>query len=502
MNLDSPFAGLEPVEVWRHFAALCRIPRPSGLEKAAASYVCEVARSVGVEPSVDAAGNVIVRVPASPGIAPHSPVVAIQGHLDMVCEQRPGGNHVFERDPILARHYGDWISASGTTLGADNGIGVAAALALLTEAKVRHGPLELIFTVEEETGLHGALALQPEAIQARRLINLDTEEVDKITVGSAAGATVILTRDFPLEKVHPGWATARLEIRGLKGGHSGLEIHKHHENALKLIFELLCFIRKNGIDVRLIDLEGGNADNAIPAQVQASVAISPRGEPLLPSVISVFQKEYRKNWATWEPDLEIDFAITQDRRDALGAGFGELVLSLLDHLPHGVKTWTKLFGRKPECSSNLAQVRLVDGRLRIVTSGRSFLEQGVTDWANLVRWIAQGVDAAVEVRDRYPGWAPNPDSALLLTVRKAFQQLHGTEPDIQVMHGGLECGVIVSRIPGMDAISFGPTILGAHTPDERVSISSVQRTWDLLAAILRDLALPNLTPASPHAPVR
>lgn len=483
------YAGLEPAELWRHFGELNGIPRPSGKEDRARSYVLRVAREAGAQARVDARGNTVVNVLATPGTE-NAPSVAIQAHLDMVCEKRPEVAHDFERDPIRPRIEGDLVFASGTTLGADNGIGAAAALACLTDPAVAHGPLELIFTVEEETGLHGAANLDPSLVRSRLLINLDSEDPRVLTIGCAGGAGTILRLPADFEPTLPGWAGCEVSVSGLKGGHSGVQIHEPLANAVKLLDRVLLAARGAGVPFAIASLRGGNAHNAIPRDAGAHLAVAEESLSVLEAVVAAERGSLTEEWSRDEPG----FLLRLQEEDAPAAVFGaesrDRVLGLLRDLPHGVLAMSEAFRGKVETSSNLAQVRTNSeaGEVEIATSSRSFLDSALRETQQRIQALGRGAGARIEVRDGYGGWEPDPDSRLLAVARKVYQETFGREPLVEVIHAGLECGIVVSRLPGMEAISFGPRIAGAHTPEEHVSIPTVADTWRLLTALLSRLS--------------
>ena len=486
MTDSDVYHGLEPRELWRHFAALNAIPRPSGGEAAASAYVRRVAESAGATWTSDARGNTVVRVPARSG-GEDAPAVAIQSHLDMVCEKRPDVMHDFETDPIRPRREGDLVFASGTTLGADNGIGAAAALAFLTTPDLRHGPLELLFTVEEETGLYGAMELDPLLLKARMLINLDSEDPDELTVGCAGGAGAILRLPIVSEPTPRDWYGCKVVVSGLKGGHSGVQIHERLANAIKLLVEVLIGLRETGADFRLVALSGGTAHNAIPRDATAHIAIAPKTLPALEAGERIYDALHSQ-WSVDEPDFTLHIENADTPSAVMSAQCTNTALSLLRDLPHGVVKMSEAFPGKVETSSNLANVQTLDGHLEIATSSRSFVAAELDKVQRHIETIGAAAGAEIEIRDGYPGWEPDADSRLLRVAEEVYGQVCGKQPAVQVVHAGLECGVIVSKIPGMEAISFGPLIRGAHTPEEYVDASTVEPTWKLLVALLNALS--------------
>lgn len=485
--MSSAYDGLTPAELWRHFAELNNIPRPSGKEEASRRYVQQVVDAAGATSKTDERGNLVVSVPAR-GAAANTPVVAIQAHLDMVCEKRPDVKHDFTTDPIRPYRDGDAIYASGTTLGADNGIGAAAGLAVLTDPDLVHGPVELIFTVEEETGLHGAMALDPSLVTARLLINLDSEDPKELTVGCAGGAGSTIKLPITSEPVPDGWAGRQVTVAGLKGGHSGVQIHEPLANAIKLLGLTLTHLYTDEIPFRLATCNGGNAHNAIPRDAAAWLATPPDAVAALDKAVAEMAEQFRTGWETDEPGLALTTQEAQTPSQVITDQECRRLLFLLDTLPHGVLAMSEYFPGKVETSANLARVDTHSSHIEIMSSYRSFKEESLQTVQSQIQAVGAEANAEIEARDGYPGWEPDPQSALLQRAKEVYQQMYGVEPDVQVVHAGLECGVIVSKIPGMEAISFGPRINGAHTPEEHIYISTVETTWKLLAALLKSLA--------------
>lgn len=484
--MDSdPYRGLEPARLWAHFAALNAIPRPSGHEDRARDYVVEVAEAAGVPAQVDECGNTVVRVPASDG--GRGPVVAVQAHLDMVCDAEPNRPHDCEADPIRARRDGDRISASGTTLGADNGIGVAAALSLIAAPDVRHGPLELIFTVDEESGRWSALELDMSSLAAEMLINLDSEDSEAVTVGSAGGGDVELTLPVGRECPWPGSDGVVLRLSGLGGGHSGLQIDEPRANGIKLLVEALERLRSAGLDYRLASIDGGSATNAIPRGAVAVLEI-PAGElALARRLVGEGLDELRTSWAATEHGMRLELGAAQAPASLLVEDAATRLLDLLRRLPHGVLARSERFPDTVETSANLAVVETGPAVVRVLTSVRSFSDAGLRAVQAGIGELADDIGASREVTDGYPLWEPLAQSRLVDAAVAAYRRTYGREPRINVLHAGLECGAFVRRRPGLEAVSFGPRIGDAHTPKEHVYASTVESTWQLLVGLLGDL---------------
>jgi dipeptidase D len=481
---DDPYRGLEPPGLWRHFAALNKIPRPSGQEGAARDYVREVAESFGAEAFEDPYGNTVVRAAARPGAADRQ-LVAVQTHLDMVCVAAPGVAHDFDHDPIVPIRDGDKISADGTTLGADNGIGVAAALALLTEPDLACGPLELLFTVEEEVGLLGALHFDPALLKATSLINLDSENDKALTVGCAGGAEVVLRLEPERITLPPDWECAELRVSGLSGGHSGVQIHEHRANAIKLLVALFERLRNGGVDLGLASIAGGTAHNAIPTEATALFAFPSSAADQAAAIAVEATADLKQEWGADEPDLTVKLDFLDSRVPSLADQAGSLnLLNLLAELPHGMIAMSSRFEETVATSVNLALVKTDGETIEVLTSIRGLTEEELDATTTKVKGIGEKAGARIEVVGGYPGWEPREDSPLLTAATTAYERLHGESPLIEVVHGGLECGVLVANKPDLDAISFGPLIREAHTPQEHVYAGTVSGTWRLLLALL------------------
>lgn len=454
----------------------------------ARKYVRTVAEASGGECLTDTYGNTLVRAPARPGAAAHD-TVAVQTHLDMVCESAPGVEHDFDRDAIIPQRNGDKIAARGTTLGADNGIGVAAALALLTAPDLVCGPLELLFTVEEETGLLGALHFDTSSLHSRSLINLDSEDDSALTVGSAGGTEIVLGVQLEKEGLGTGWVCAELSVTGLAGGHSGVQIHEHRGNAIKLLVEILDRLRDAGVELRLASIEGGSAHNAIPREGTAIFGIRQGAFAQAGRLVADAVSELEREWRTDEPGLSIGFHAVDGSPFAAADERGSVTLiNLLRDLPHGVIAMSSRFQDTVATSANLARVRTADEQVEILTSIRSLSAKTLDDAASRVSALAATAGASVEETGGYPSWEPRADSPLTAATAAAYNRVHEKEPAIEIVHGGLECGVLVSKKPDLDAISFGPLIREAHTPQEHVYASTVFTTWRVLVMLLEDLA--------------
>jgi dipeptidase D len=476
---------LEPQGLWKHFGRILEIPRPSKHEEKIRAYVLDVAGRLHLEHRVDTAGNLVVKKPAATGHE-DAAITVLQAHLDMVNEKNLDTQHDFSTDPIRVERDGDYLTAVGTTLGADNGIGVAAMLAIMEAEDIRHGPLELLFTVDEETGLTGAAQLDGSMIEGRRLINLDTEEEGAIYVGCAGGGDSNL--DLPLTWVPTpeGTDTVRLSLRGLKGGHSGAEIHLQRANAIRVLARIIEAAARDA-DFRLAGFRGGNMRNAIPREADALVVV-PRAQAgaFGRRALAEFD-DVRRAFAHADPDMALgtDDADPTDR--VLDAESSWTVVHLLHALPHGVEAMSADIPGLVETSTNLAVARIEDHNLSVLTNTRSSVAGELTALRNRIRAIAHLAGADVEQGEPYPGWKPDLESPLLAVVRDVFAQDMGREPTVTAVHAGLETGIIGQKVPGMDMVSIGPQIEFPHSPDERVRIDSVGTFYRQLLAILEQL---------------
>jgi dipeptidase D len=478
-------ASLQPRSVWQHFSAIAAVPRPSKHEERISAWVRGLAKEHGYEVRADATGNLVLRVPASKGLE-RAPVVILQGHLDMVCEKNKDVTHDFMADPIRPRLDGEWVMATGTTLGADNGIGVAAALAAATDPDVRHGPLELLFTIDEETGLTGAQRLDPQLLEGRLLLNLDSEDDGKIFVGCAGGGDTHLFLDTP-RRAAPRGKPYKLEVTGLRGGHSGLNIHENRGNALKLLTRVLLAALEAGIDFDLVHLQGGSKHNAIPREAEATLHLEPAAQARLAQLLSSMRQAFRTELEGIDDGLELHFGPTEAGSQAWAAADRDRLLRLLAALPHGVLGMSPAIPGLVETSSNLAVVEPDNGRVKIVTASRSSVMPTLRAVMGSIRAAGTLAGAQIEAHEGYPGWKPRMESPLLEVVRKVYEELWSRPPEVTAVHAGLECGLLGEKVPGLEMVSFGPQIEGAHSPAERVHVPSVARFWEALRRVLERL---------------
>ena len=477
---------LEPAGLWGHFDRVLTIPRGSGEEDAMRAYVLEVAERNGLEHERDGVGNVVVRKPAAPGHE-DAPITVLQSHLDMVNEKNSDVEHDFSTEPLVPRRDGEYLKATGTTLGADNGIGMAAMLALMDADDVAHGPLELLFTVDEERGLTGAGKLDGSILRGRRLLNLDTEEEGAVYVGCSGGGASRLS--LPVTRTAgPAGATAiRLALRGLRGGHSGMDIHLQRGNAISLLARILDGAA-SGAGFRLVDFEGGDKPNAIPREATATVLVESADADGFRQRLEVELARVRDAYAATEPALAMAMEDAPSPARALDEASTWRALHLLHALPHGVTAMSHDIPDLVETSTNLARVRTGEDEMSVLMNTRSSVAAELEALRARIRSIAHLAGAGVEDDTPYPGWKPDLDSALLREVTAVYREALGRDPAIKAIHAGLETGIIGEKVPGMDMVSIGPQIESPHSPDERVRIPSVADFWGLLTRILERIA--------------
>lgn len=471
---------LEPSLVWRHFATICSIPRPSKHEGALRQTLQDWAMARGLETLVDGTGNLIIKKPGSKG-RETEPAVAMQAHLDMVCQANAGTQHDFFKDPITPVVKDGWLIAENTTLGADNGIGVAIGLACLEDETLSHPPLEILLTIDEEAGMSGANGLASGVLKATRMLNLDTEEWGEFYLGCAGGCDVNVSRQCKTEAAPAGWSFQRLTVAGLRGGHSGIDIHKGRGNANKLLVRLLRGLAADGL-VRLSSFKGGTARNALPREAWAVIAC--KGD--LKARIDAFQALIADELSAQEKSIEITLAPVPAAA-VISAEDQSLLLAALNAAPHGVKRMSDAAPGIVETSNNVGVMELSDGLFTANLMVRSLRDSGTQMLADEIEGLFSLAGCKVERSGGYPGWTPNPSSQLLALCQDVYRKRYGSEAAIQIIHAGLECGIIGAKYPGMDIVSFGPTIRGAHAPGEHVEIETVGHCWELVRAILAAL---------------
>ncbi|MBI9071658.1 MAG: aminoacyl-histidine dipeptidase [Melioribacteraceae bacterium] len=484
--LEDVIKGLKPEIMWKRFFEITQVPRPSKREEKILDYLRAFAAEHNIELKEDETHNIVMKVPATPGYE-NSPVVVMQSHIDMVCEKNKGTEHDFDNDPLTLINEGEWITAKGTTLGADNGIGMAGSLSVITDKSITHGPLELLFTVDEETGMTGVNGLQPGFVEGRILLNMDSEEDGAFYVGCCGGQDTVGLYSFEMKQASEGLTSYELMITGLKGGHSGLDIHIGRANAIKLLGRLLR--KLDEVNFEIADIKGGSLRNAIPREAEVTILINKSDEDKVKSIISGFVEESLLECKTNDGGLAVKFEEKAgDFAKVYSKEFIETLIKSIYAIPHGVMAMSPDIPGLVETSTNLATIMLEDGKLRIGTSQRSSIESAKLVVTESVRSVFELAGAEAKVGDGYPGWQPNVDSELLKISKDVFKNLFNKEPEIKAIHAGLECGLLGAKYPGMDMISFGPTIQGAHSPDEKVNIADVERFYALMKGMLEKIA--------------
>lgn len=476
---------LEPSALWQHFEALNAVPRASKKEEEVIQFILDFAKEINLSAQKDAVGNVIIRKPASLGMEDRKTVV-LQSHLDMVHQKNNDTDFDFARQGIQMLVDGDWVKAQGTTLGADNGIGVAAIMALLSSNDIPHPAIEALLTIDEETGMTGAKGLQGGVLTGDILLNLDTEEDTEIDIGCAGGIDVTATLDYTLELLSGGVTTFEIAVRGLHGGHSGIEIHKGLANANKVLNRILYYLSGSGLDVRIIEIQGGGLRNAIPRESSALIATRGTTLELLSSTLKDKIEAVKKEYANVDAGLEITVSKIADEAEVsvMPIDVQEKLIKGIYAAHNGVYRMSVDFADLVETSNNIARVEVKDGKATVKCLTRSSVESSKQDLANALKSCFELMGAKVIFSGDYPGWTPNANSAILDVLVETYKDLFNESPDVVACHAGLECGILGTNYPKMDMISFGPTILGAHSPQERVSISSVQKFWMYLKEIL------------------
>nr|AOO54658.1 aminoacyl-histidine dipeptidase [uncultured bacterium] len=478
---------LQPRSVWAHFSTLCQIPRSSLHEATLKRHLIEWAQARSIAAVVDGVGNLILKKPASPGCE-SMPGVILQGHLDMVCQANAGTVHDFEHDPIRTVVRDGWLIAEDTTLGADNGIGVALALAALEEPGLVHPALEVLLTVNEESGMDGARGLVAGTLQGKTLINLDSEEWGFFYLGCAGGVDVEVRQDYESEEVPEDFVTLRFDVSGLRGGHSGMDIHLGRGNAIKLLAEALRDLAAH-TDVRLIEMQGGSARNAIPREAFAVCALPAAAVSGINEWVEHRLAAWKKRFA--EADAKVAFRYELDEMPlgkAVRQAERERVLGFLDNAVNGVALVSEHFPGVTDTSSNLGVFALAQGAFKATFKVRSLQDARADALADKLVSFAASYGLRAWKDGAYPGWTPNPASPMLALCQRVYSAEFGQPAGLQVIHAGLECGLLAASHPHLDMISFGPDIRGAHAPDEKVEIESVVRCWVLLKAVLQALA--------------
>ncbi|MDR2563667.1 MAG: aminoacyl-histidine dipeptidase [Prevotellaceae bacterium] len=479
--MNKNIATLEPVEVWKHFYEITQIPRPSKNEAKASEFMASFGQKLGLETIVDKVGNVIIRKPAVPGMENTSGVI-LQSHLDMVPQKNNDKVHNFETDPITAFIDGEWVTADGTTLGADNGMGVAATMAVLESKTLKHGPIEALFTIDEETGMTGAQELKPGLLKGKILINLDSEDEGELYVGCAGGLDGNFTFNYKEEKTPENSVACKISLTGLKGGHSGMDIALGRGNANKLIIRLLKEVEP--LNIRLASIAGGNVRNAIPREAFVTITIPETKINRLAEYIEEFEKTIKSELQRTEPDLNISMEKTELPVAVMDSDTQSRLIDAIYACPNGVIRMSDTMHGLVETSTNLAIVKNENGKVLISCLLRSSVDSAKEDLAQMMQAVFTLAGAECKFTGGYPGWKPNPDSAILTKMKEVYQKLYGKIPEVKAIHAGLECGLLGGTYPEWDMISCGPTIRYPHSPDEKVKIETVGKWWKFLTEAL------------------
>lgn len=479
----SELSQLSPQPLWDIFAKICSIPHPSYHEEQLAEHIMGWAKEKGLHAERDQVGNILIRKPATAGMENRKPVV-LQAHLDMVPQKNNDTVHDFTKDPILPYIDGEWVKARGTTLGADNGIGMASALAVLADDSVEHGPLEVLLTMTEEAGMDGAFGLQANWLQADILINTDSEEEGEIYMGCAGGIDFISTLPLSREAIPAGFETFKLTLKGLKGGHSGGDIHLGLGNANKLLARFLAGHAAE-LDLRLVDFNGGTLRNAIPREAFATVAVPASKADELKNLSSVYLEILKNELSAKEKNLTVVLESVTTDKAALTAQSRDTFVQLLNATPNGVIRNSDVAKGVVETSLNVGVVTMGDDSAEIICLIRSLIDSGKEYVVSMLESLGTLAGAKTSAKGSYPGWQPDASSPVMALVRETYQRLFNSTPNIQVIHAGLECGLFKKPYPDMDMVSIGPTITGPHSPDEQVHIESVGHYWTLLTELLK-----------------
>jgi dipeptidase D len=477
---------LQPSLIWKYFNEILQIPRPSKKEEKIIAYLENFAAENNLDLKKDETGNILISKPASRG-KERAKSVVFQSHVDMVCEKNNDVLFNFDSDPIQAYIDGEWLTAKGTTLGADNGIGVAAQLAILADKELKHGPVECLFTVDEETGLTGANALGNNFFNSKILINLDSEDEGEIYIGCAGGIDTLISLPLSFRKAKSKHLGYKISVSGLKGGHSGDDINKGYGNSNKILNRIL-YTLDSTVELYLSDFQGGNLRNAIPREAYAVIAIPESDKEVFLKEIEQLEQDIRKELIHTEPKLIVSVTKEENIQQVLKGSSKLNFLHSVYACPNGVMAMSHTVQGLVETSTNLASIHFKnDKTAEIVTSQRSSIETAKIDTANSIESTFNMVDAKIWHTDSYPGWLPNSDSEILNISKKSYKKLFNKTPEVKAIHAGLECGLFLEKYPDLDMISIGPTMRGVHSPDEKLHIESVKLFWDFVAQILDDI---------------
>ena len=483
--MNNALINLQPAKVWQYFGELMNIPRPSKHEERVSAYLQKFGHDHGYETLADEVGNVLIRKPAYQGYG-NAPGVCLQAHMDMVCEKNGDKQFDFFTQGIEAYVEDGWLVGNGTTLGADDGIGVAAALAILDDKSIQHGPLECLFTVDEETGLTGASNLHTDWLKSNILLNFDDEDEGEYCIGCAGGIDTVADIDYTTRPVPSGVEAFRIRVYGLQGGHSGDDINKGRGNANKLLNRILWNATEK-CKIGLARIDGGNLRNAIAREAWADIMVLPEHVSELKEIVETFATNLQFEFRSTEPGLTIELVKTEMPSSLIDEKTHHNLLDALFACAHGVLAMSREIENFVETSTNLASVKMDDKQIHICTSQRSSVESAKLAAAQKIESTFRMIGAHVSHSDGYPGWTPNPDSKVLKVGVETYKRMFGHDPIVRAIHAGLECGLIGEKYPKMDMISYGPTLRGVHAPGEKIEIKTVEMFWNLTLEILKDL---------------
>jgi len=483
--MNNALNNLQPAAVWQYFGQLMNIPRPSKHEARVSAFLQDFGRSLGLETLADEVGNVLIRKPAAPGYE-NAPGVCLQAHMDMVCEKNGDKDFDFLSQPIQAYVEDGWLIGDGTTLGADDGIGVAAAMAVLADSALQHGSLECLFTVDEETGLTGAANLHTDWLKSSILLNFDDEDEGEYCIGCAGGIDTTVAIDYTTRPVPAGESSYRVKVSGLQGGHSGDDINRGRGCAIKILNRILWNATEQH-KIGLARIDGGNLRNAIAREAWADIVVAHDHEEAFKQMVNNFAEHICFEFRTTEPNLQVTLEPIAEPACLIDRTTQYNLLNALYACAHGVLAMSREIENFVETSTNLASVKMDDRQIHIATSQRSSVESAKHAAAQKIEATFRMIGAHVSHGDGYPGWTPNPDSRVLRVGVDTYKRMFGHDPIVRAIHAGLECGLIGEKYPHMDMISYGPTLRGVHAPGEKIEIRTVQMFWDLTCEILRNL---------------
>lgn len=483
--MESEILNLEPKSLWKHFSNLNAVPRASKKEERVIQFIVDFANNNGFDHKIDEVGNVIVRKNASPGME-HKQTVVLQSHLDMVHQKNADTNFDFDTEGIKMLYANDWVKADGTTLGADNGIGVAAIMAVLSSNEIKHPAIEALFTIDEETGMTGALGLKGGLLSGSIMLNLDTEDDRELTIGCAGGIDITIRKKYDAIAIADNYIGLKLEIKGLDGGHSGMDIHIGKGNANKLMNRILYKLNTE-MDLVISSIHGGGLRNAIPRESISLVAIPATSQAAFDTIIEAESKIIKAEYLTTDPNVEIVSSTIDRPVKGLNKIMQNGLLRTIYACPNGIYRMSPDIPDLVQSSNNLAKVTIEHSNAEILCLTRSSVETEKDDLVQAITSVFHLVDADVEAGGAYPGWTPKPNSRIVKMMTELYQKKYNEDPHVNACHAGLECGILGKNYPGMEMISFGPNIRGAHSPDERVQVSSVQKFWDYFLDTLENI---------------